>query len=251
MENIELENIDIAGVNTPLFVRLGNRARTYDGGPTNPAVGLARNIRLKNIRARGYSASITSCLTGISGHPIQNLELTDIELTVPGGGKVPPQGFEVPENEGGKPEHNLLGEVYPSHGLYFRHIDGLTLRNVCVKTETNDARPALWFEASVGSLVTAAPCGSTTDRYVPGTASGFTGLLVYPNPGCGSFQIRTGEEVRSDLHLRIADLTGRIVWQAPASCTPEDIFRPALPPGLYRVVVESGGRFWSETLVWE
>ena len=50
MENVSVSNVKITGVLAPIFLRLGDRGRTY-GRPQKPSVGTLHNVQLKNITA--------------------------------------------------------------------------------------------------------------------------------------------------------------------------------------------------------
>ena len=49
---------------------------------------------------------------------------------------------DVPENEKKYPEFDCYGTC-PAYGLYFRHVDGLQVRNVRLRLANNDVRPAI------------------------------------------------------------------------------------------------------------
>jgi len=83
MENVSVTDVDIEGVSVPIFLRLGNRGRLY-GREKKPPVGTFRNVRLKDITARGTSR-IGCSITGLPGHPIQDVTLTNVRLGFEGG----------------------------------------------------------------------------------------------------------------------------------------------------------------------
>jgi hypothetical protein len=52
---------------------------------------------------------------------------------------------QVPENEKGYPEFSMFGEL-PAWGFYSRHVRGLTMKNITVKLQDADFRPAFVFD---------------------------------------------------------------------------------------------------------
>jgi len=52
---------------------------------------------------------------------------------------------DVPEKEADYPEFSMFGEL-PAWGLYVRHMDGLTMKNIKFSIKAPDYRPALVFD---------------------------------------------------------------------------------------------------------
>ena len=141
MEYVAISNISIERVGTPLFIRLGDRGRLYTEGVERPAPGTLRYITISNITARGTSLC-SSSITGIPGHPVENISLSGITLICSGGGKEADALREVPEVEDRYPESTMFGESLPSYGLYARHVNGLSVSDVRMFLESEDERPA-------------------------------------------------------------------------------------------------------------
>jgi len=140
-DGVAISNIVMKGVGTPIFIRLGNRARPFaEGGPT-PGIGTMRNITISGLEA--LAARNTGCaIAGLSGHPIENVTLSDIRITAPGGGTAADARREVPENAEKYPEFGMFG-MLPAYGFYCRHVKNLVLRNVQTSFAEPDHRPAL------------------------------------------------------------------------------------------------------------
>jgi polygalacturonase len=134
-ENVIVSNVVIRDARTPLFLRLGNRGR---GQPT-PVPGRLKHVIFSNIVATG--GDLASSITGLADHPLEDVTLSDISITMKGGATTAPAGA-TPEAEGDYPHAPMFGAL-PAHGLYVRHVRGLTLRNVRLMVETPDARPPL------------------------------------------------------------------------------------------------------------
>lgn len=184
MDSVLVENINMTGIQTPIFIRLGNRARGYQDTIPVTQVGSINNVTLRNITAVGES-NITSMISGIPGYYVQNVLLENIDLTVPGGMDEFRSGFSVPENENGKPESDMFGDSIPAYGLYLRHADGIELRNFCVTTQSNDTRSFIVTEDVINTpdyepeSIGNANCAiivASIDEVVSGVTK------IYPNP---------------------------------------------------------------------
>jgi polygalacturonase len=138
IDGVVISNISMVGMDTPIFIRLGNRGRGLD--PRVP--GSVKNVSISNIVSR--SSSTTSSITGLPGHLVEHISLSDISLSAEGGNRSP-RDLEVPEQETKYPEGNMFGPL-PSFGLYVRHVSGLTLNNVQSRWEKEDLRSAMVFD---------------------------------------------------------------------------------------------------------
>jgi polygalacturonase len=162
LEDIQVDNIVATNTGDGIFIRLGQRNK---GGRT----GTLRNVTIKNVKVqipfdrpdknydlRGpdlpfFHNPFPCSITGIPGHPVENVTLENIEISFPGRGNdglanIPLSRLkDVDENEAGYPEFSMFGEL-PSWGFYVRHVDGLTMKNIMVKTMEKDFRPAFVFD---------------------------------------------------------------------------------------------------------
>lgn len=153
MDRVVVSDITINGVGTPLFVRLGNRARPFKEGMEKPAVGALRNVTISNIEATGANA--TGCaISGLPEARIENLTLSNIRLSFAGGGTLEDAERPIPENPEKYPEYSMFGRL-PAYGLYCRHIDGLNMENVHVQLAEDDRRHAVVIEDARDVLIDA------------------------------------------------------------------------------------------------
>ncbi len=144
MEGISISNITMKGITTPIFLRLGNRARPFSEEAPKPGMGQMRNITISNIVATEAS-KIGCSITGLPNHPIQNVSLSNINLTFDGGGSTEDAEKEVPERPEAYPESTMFG-VLPAYGFYVRHVEGLRFENVELKWNETDRRPAVMLD---------------------------------------------------------------------------------------------------------
>ena len=178
-DGITIKNVRMKNVNAPLFIHIGKRMR----GPQGRDIGRIRNVTLENItaegpyepyeivawnydsfkandyyqdpkvfgRASGFEGTkpmddwqMTSNMCGLKGYPLENITLRNVHLKVDGG--VKEYNRNVPEEAQDYPEVYVYGRILPAKGIYFRHIDGLTLENVTVEGYREDIREDFVFE---------------------------------------------------------------------------------------------------------
>ncbi len=137
MENVIISDINIIGTKSPIFVRLGNRARGYCDGQVVDHVGSIKDIHLSNIiirEAGPYGCSIT----GLPGHPVEDITLDNISIVQKGGQKK----IAIPQDEKEKsyPEASMWG-ILPAKGFFVRHARNIKFRNITINTEEPDDRP--------------------------------------------------------------------------------------------------------------
>ena len=96
------------------------------------------------IASKDSDWQMTSNICGLVERPLQNITLRNVHLKLDGG--VKECNKEVPEEAQDYPEVYVYGRILPAKGIYFRHIDGLTVENVTVQTYRDDERQALVYE---------------------------------------------------------------------------------------------------------
>lgn len=139
LERVTISNIVIEGTLAPIFMRLGNRARPAKPSDPKPGVGTFRDVSISNVIATG--ASPLGCpISGIPGHPIENITLSNIHITFAGGGSV--FDGEVAEAEDKYPECKMFGPL-PAYGFFVRHVKNVRLRDVELTCATPDPRPPI------------------------------------------------------------------------------------------------------------
>ena len=144
LDNVNVSNVTIDGVSVPIFLRLGNRARTYVKGGPKPGVGTFRNVVFRDITATNCS-KIGCSITGLPGHAIENVTLTNISLGFDGGGKKKLASRKILEKPTNYPESTMFGDL-PAFGFYCRHVRGMTFCNIDLRTAGPDLRHAMVFD---------------------------------------------------------------------------------------------------------
>jgi len=154
LEQVVVSGITMTNVRAPIFVRLGERGR----GQAVPEAGELTRITISNVVATG--AEWTSSITGIPGHPVSDISLSDIRIAAKGGGDAALVTRPVPEREREYPDAARFRNL-PAHGLYCRHVTRLRLERTTLTVGEPDARPALVLddvrEATVRTMVATAP----------------------------------------------------------------------------------------------
>ena len=137
LENVHVSNIVAEGTESPIFIRLGNRARGYAKDVPVERVGTIRGVHLTGITVNGAGRTGSS-ITGLPGHPVEDVWLSDITIRQQGGSGA----VDVPadEKEADYPEATMWG-VLPAKGFFVRHARNINFRNIIVTTDQPDARP--------------------------------------------------------------------------------------------------------------
>ncbi len=142
VEDILIQNVVMDSVETPLFIRLGGRLGTPTPDTPKKSPGQINNVRIQQVTAR-HARQVSSHITGIPGHPVGSVTLSDILIEVQGGGTAADTSLIVPENINYYPYNRIFGVNLPSYGLYARHIRDLTLENVVFRVLGEEVRPAI------------------------------------------------------------------------------------------------------------
>jgi hypothetical protein len=132
-------------VNTPIFIRLGARLKTFRAGDMPQPVGSISNVVIKDLKVQAVSP-IGILISGIPGHPVSGARLENIQMKLPGGGKQTDASLVLPEKENAYPEITMFGKQFPAYGLYARHVSGLIVKNVIFELAQPDARPFRFFD---------------------------------------------------------------------------------------------------------
>jgi len=152
MEGINISNISMDGPEVPIFIRLGNRARKHFPEAETPPVGKLSNVLISQVVAR--NAGKTGCaITGIPGHPVKNIKLSNMILEFAGGIKDPVDPAYVPELDDLYPESTMFGEL-PAYAFFIRHAEDISLTDFTASTIEYDVRKPLLTQDISGITLT-------------------------------------------------------------------------------------------------
>ena len=172
MEDIAISNITMRDVsNAPIFIRLGSRMR--GAGRDAHRLRAPRDASATWWRTTPTRA-IGSIISGIPGHDVEDVKLSDIRILYRGGltldqvakqpadlvntfffrarrRRVPPrEPYETPEREKEYPEPSMFG-ILPAYGFFIRHAKGIELNDVEVGFMQEDRRPAFVLDDVSGA----------------------------------------------------------------------------------------------------
>ena len=177
IEDITIDNIAMRDIcNSPIYVRLGNRAR----GPKELPFSVIQRVKLSNIVVKDADCRYASMNFGLEGHMIEDITLSNIHIQYRGGltmedvrlqrgansfftrtnsaangtpdtrrnrsqavdEKKERDPYDVPQMEHGYPEPSSHG-ILPAYGLFISHARGVTIDNVTLETINEDKRPPI------------------------------------------------------------------------------------------------------------
>ena len=176
LEDITITNISMRDIiSAPIFMRLGRRMRTPEGRP----IGTLKRVIISNIVCSGSASRLGSVISGIPGHYIEDVKISNVQVLHQGGGTKEDAAYQPPEHEDLYPEPDMFtapprpgrngrgpnGDFVPegqgpagagraavagpppprrsmpSHGFYLRHVKGIQFENIEIKAEKEDQRP--------------------------------------------------------------------------------------------------------------
>ncbi len=148
LEDVTVSNITMREVTTaPLFFRIGHRGR----GPNEPPPGRMRRVSISNLVATDVDPRFPASIAGLPGHPVEDLQLSNIQIVYRGGGTAEDARREPPEHETAYPEPSMFGTL-PAYGFYIRHAKNVTLRDVDVRFMKEDLRPPFVLQDVAGAF---------------------------------------------------------------------------------------------------
>lgn len=172
IEDMVVSNIVMHDVsNAPVFLRLGNRAR----GPEGISPGAVRRIKISQVSVNGSDGRFPIILSGLPGHPIEEITLDGIRVVSEGGVTLeqvaeqpssmvnafflrgdepgvtgPREPFAVPMRETAYPEPSMFG-LLPASVLYARHVSDLVVRDFRYSFVEADTRPLVVLDHVEGA----------------------------------------------------------------------------------------------------
>ena len=138
LDGVQISNIRIDGPRVPIYMRLGDRGRTYKPGQEKPGVGTFRNVMISGVLATGAD-TIGCSITGLKDKKLQNVTLNNIKIFFRGGGKVWSKGRDVPEMREHYPESTKFGAL-PAYGFFVRHVSGIRMSDIELTYKDDEER---------------------------------------------------------------------------------------------------------------
>ncbi len=219
IENVNISNITMNDIFfCPIFIRLGNRAR----GPGPPPPGATRNINISGLTASNVHGRLSSIISGIPGHYVEDVHLSNINITYEGGGTAADAQITFGECETCYPEVHMFGLVSPSWGFYCRHARNIMFNDVQLGVSNGDARPekvfldtfASWEFNSDGNREGWSAVNATDNGVTDGawrlTTSQSDPYVLSPDLGIESNSFGT---ITIQMSNSNADAEGRLYWK--------------------------------------
>ena len=142
LEDVTISNVTMRDiVNSPIFLRLGSRLRAPEGTPT----GQLRRININNFVVYNADPRYSSIISGVPGHDIEDVKLSNIRIYYAGGGTKEQAALNPKEEEKTYPEPKMFGEM-PAYGFFVRHVKGIEFNDVEVSYLKEDLRPPFRLE---------------------------------------------------------------------------------------------------------
>jgi hypothetical protein len=206
IRDLSAANLLMENVTAPIAVYLSSLPPIGLSGSQPEPIGQIRNLRFSNIRAistgtpgapwypgerpgEGPDQSPNIFLHGSPGHQIENVTLSNVHITVPGGGSQAeadrrdmPDFPDLPKDKTW-PEHLAEWGVMPAYGLYARHVRALSLAQVRFDVAKPDVRSAVFCNEAEGVELTSCKLDTTGNHRSPVTLRNVDGALLN---GCQS-----------------------------------------------------------------
>lgn len=143
VENINISNIVMTDVLTPIVIRIGRRFVTPDNKPS-----ILRHIRIQNVIAE--SRTVIPCIiAGLEDSPVEDVKISNIRISIPiaiGLDSFKSFTAIIPENEKSYPENRMFGVKLPGSAFYIRHAKDVYFNDVSIIFNNEDARPVFYMD---------------------------------------------------------------------------------------------------------
>jgi len=153
MKNMIFSNITMKNVPRPIFMTFCQQKASVDAPDEMYPMKAMHHFSFSNfiIDNSEMDKEATMFITGMPGHPITDIQLTDMQIVLPGGGtqedadKRDQKEYTLEVLNNWWPEYSLVGTL-PASGIYIRHAAGVYMNNIQIKTLSEDARPPVVLE---------------------------------------------------------------------------------------------------------
>lgn len=128
MEQVNISNIAMTGVQTPIFIRVGHRNK-------DEKKSYIQNVVISSITAKSDSC-IANSITCVEGHTLRNITIRDCYLNMKGA----PESLltnkekepKIQEMVKSYPENRMFASILPAYAFFIRRADNLVMDNVQV-----------------------------------------------------------------------------------------------------------------------
>jgi polygalacturonase len=153
LKNMTFSNLVMENVPRPVFMTFCRQRACVDAPPEPAPMKYMGDFIFQNIVVDNSRGDKHSCFvfTGMPDKKINNIVLSNISMTIAGGGTDEDAARDsIPEFDAATlgnwwPEYYLFGTALPASALYARHIGGLVIDNFNVKCLNPDSREVATF----------------------------------------------------------------------------------------------------------
>ncbi|MGY6649691.1 glycoside hydrolase family 28 protein [Wenyingzhuangia sp. IMCC45574] len=150
MKNMSFSNIVMRNVPRPIFMTFCQQRAGVDAPQEMQPMKAMHGFIFDGIIVDNRELDVNSAIfiTGMPKHDITDVQLHNVQMTTAGGGTKEDAKREIKEYTletlgNWWPEFKKVGVPIPASGIYARHINGLYVNNVHLKTVNKDERPAV------------------------------------------------------------------------------------------------------------
>jgi polygalacturonase len=144
LSDITYSRITMTRVSSPIYMKVGGRGSC----PGTPPPGHISGISISDLTGTNLTTPLpvqgapeyASTITGAPGDAIENVSLTNVNLTVPGGHSVADGSVVPPESLVAYRPRDY--GTRPAYGIWLRHVRDITMTNTTVRFDKADGRPA-------------------------------------------------------------------------------------------------------------
>jgi polygalacturonase len=153
INNITISNISMRDTYAVIILRLAERMRPYNVSERErpKTAGTFQNIMINNIQAINVTES-NDFITGIPGHYIENVTISNVRIEYAGAGKRLDSEREIDEMIREYPKAKMFGTL-PSYGLFVRHVKNIKLNNLTFSYKDKDERSVLIFDDVINGTI--------------------------------------------------------------------------------------------------
>jgi Glycosyl hydrolases family 28 len=166
IKNMSFTDLTMKDVPRPVLVTFCQKNAWVDAGPdvNMPPMKRVSGLRFEHIKVE-TTTSGKGCgfiITGMPDHPLEDITFSDITATFPGGGTERDAKNVLAELTLDRmvnhwPEYSTFSAHTPAFGIYARHVNGLTLDKINIKTSQADGRPPIVLVDVTGGKLTDCP----------------------------------------------------------------------------------------------
>jgi polygalacturonase len=151
MKNMVFSNLVMENVPRPIFMTFCQQRACVDAPLELAPMNAMHHFMFQNIIIDNSELDKNSAIfiTGLPDKSIEEILIKDIQFVISGGGTKEDANKSVKEYtpdvlKGWWPEFHLVGTL-PAYGIFARHVNGLTIENVNIKTLIPDNRVAIKY----------------------------------------------------------------------------------------------------------